>query len=78
MLTILTPSPHLTRWAAGVSLCPLPSRGLWSAVTVLRAPPGEESTCYAVYSVVKVLRRESLQVQNNIQPPSLLMESGYN
>ena len=61
LLTILTQSPHLTRGAAGVSLCPLPSRGLWSAVTVLCAPPGEESTCYAVYSVVKVLRRESLQ-----------------
>ena len=78
LLTILTQSPHLTRGAAGVSLCPLPSRGLWSAVTVLRAPPGEESTCYAVYSVVKVLRRESLQVQDNTELTSLSMESGYN
>ena len=26
LLTILTQSPHLTRGAAGVSLCPLPSR----------------------------------------------------
>ena len=41
LIPIQTPSPHLTRGAAGVSLCPLPSRGLWSAVTMLCAPPGE-------------------------------------
>ena len=56
-------------------MCPLPSRGLWSAVTVLRAPPGEESTCYAVYSVVKVLRRESLQVQDNTEFTNLSMQN---
>ena len=78
LLTILTQSPHLTRGAAGVSLGTLPCRGFRSAVTVLRAPPGEESTCYAVYSVVKVLCRESLQVQDTMQLPSLSMESGYN
>lgn len=74
LLTILTQSPHLTRGAAGVSLCSLPSRGLWSAVTMLCAPLGEESTCYAVYSVVKVLRRESLQVQDNTEFTNLSME----
>ena len=40
-------------------------------------PTGRVSTCYAVYSVVKVLRREFLQVQDTIQLPSLSMESGY-
>ena len=54
---------------------PSPCRGFRSAVTMLRAPPGEESTCYAVYSVVKVLRRESLQVQDTIQLPSLSMQN---
>ena len=52
-----------------------PQSWLWSAVTVLCAPPGEESTCYAVYSVVKVLRRESLQTQDTIQLPSLSMQN---
>ena len=63
LLTTQARLPHLTRGAAGVSLLSLPCRRFWSAKTMLCAPPGEESTCYAVYSVVKVLaQRKSVNL----------------
>ena len=54
----------------------MPSPQSWVMVCRDHAvrPTGRVSTCYAVYSVVKVLCRDYLQIQDNTELSSLSME----
>ena len=54
----------------------MPSPQSWVMVCRDHAvrPTGRVNTCYAVYSVVKVLCRDSLQIQDNTEFTSLSME----
>ena len=55
----------------------MPSPQSWVMVCRDRAarPTGRVKYCYAVYSVVKVLCRDSLQIQDNTEFTSLSMQN---